>query len=70
MSIEGDFKFACLEEYYGDDEMVLKQIYECKECGAKMVFTHLPDYKNLLIQENPRCLDCGHGGIKTIHILN
>lgn len=70
MSFEGDFKFERFEEYFGDAKQVKKIIDECKVCGSKMVFTHLSDYKNLLVQESARCPECGNGSRKIIHILN
>jgi hypothetical protein len=30
----------------------------------------MPDYKNLLVQETARCMDCGCGNRRVIHILN
>lgn len=65
-----DYKFACYEEYYGTADDVKKMISECKVCGSKLMLSHLPDYKNLLVQETARCLDCGHGNRRVIHALN
>ncbi len=65
-----DYKFACYESYYGGPEEVLKSIDECKRCGAKLVFGHLSDFKNLIIHESARCVDCGHENRKIIHVLN
>lgn len=70
MSFDSDFKFENFEEYFGDANQVDKIINECEVCNAKMIHTHLSDYKNLCIQENSRCPDCGHGNRKKIHILN
>ncbi|MFZ9002305.1 MAG: hypothetical protein ACO20H_13445 [Bacteriovoracaceae bacterium] len=70
MSFDPDFKFEKFESYYGDITQVKKIIDDCRHCGAKMVFTHLSDYKNLLVQETARCPQCGHGKRKLIHILN
>ncbi|MBT3983751.1 MAG: hypothetical protein HOE90_20520 [Bacteriovoracaceae bacterium] len=70
MSYEEDYKFECFEEYFGDAENVKKIINKCRQCGSKMVFNHLPDYKNLLIQESARCMECGEGARKTICTLN
>lgn len=67
---ETDFKFENFVEYHGTIENVKKQIDECQVCGAKLMLSHLPDYKNLLVQETARCLDCGAGNRKIIHILN
>ena len=70
MSMDDDYKFECFEEYFGDAESVRKIIQLCPKCGAKMVFNHLPDYKNLLIHESARCMECGEGQRKKICILN
>lgn len=70
MSQETDYKFACYEEYYGSPDEVKKHMNECKVCGAKLMLSHLPDYKNLLVQETARCLDCGNGNRRIIHVLN
>ncbi len=65
-----EFQFECFESYHGDAETVKKTIDDCKVCGAKLMHSHLPDYKNLLIQETARCMDCGCAGNKIIHVLN
>ncbi len=70
MSAEVDFKFEKYEDYFGSIDDVQKTICECPVCGAKFTFNHLPDYKNLIIQENSRCMECGHGSKKMIHVLN
>ncbi|MFW5887896.1 MAG: hypothetical protein ACOCUH_03755 [Bacteriovoracia bacterium] len=70
MAQEADYKFEQYEEYFGGVEEVMRQMDECKVCGSRLVFNHLPDYKNLLIQESARCLECGHDNRKIIHILN
>ena len=70
MAADENFKFERFEDYFGDKDEVIKQIDDCKKCGAKLVFTHLPDYKNLLVQETSRCMECGQGGHRTIHIIN
>ena len=65
-----DYKVESFEEYWGTSDNVQRLITECDMCGAKMVFTHLPDYKNLLVQETGRCTDCGEGHRKRIHSIN
>jgi ribosomal protein S27AE len=70
MALDIDFSFEKFEEYYGDADQVKKIIDECNSCGAKMVQTHLSDYKNLLVQETARCPECGQGSRKLIHIIN
>ena len=67
---DGDFKFESFEEYYGTAEEVKKHINECKVCGSKLILSHMPDYKNLIIQETARCIDCGSGNRKIIHVMN
>ena len=68
--MENDYKFFCYEEFYGTKEDISKQIDECYACKSKLVFSHFPDYKNLLVQETARCLDCGRGNRKIIFVLN
>ena len=70
MSKEADFKFERYEEYWGSPENVKKIIDECKVCGSKLLLSHMPDYKNLLVQETARCIECGSGNRKLIHVLN
>lgn len=70
MSSETDYKFEKFEEYWGDAKNVQKQIQNCKVCGSKLLLSHMPDYKNLLVQETARCIECGGGNRKNIHILN
>lgn len=70
MSMDLDFKFENFQEYYGDAQTVKKIINDCSICGAKLVITHLSDYKNLLMQETARCPDCGQGHRKLIHVIN
>jgi uncharacterized Zn finger protein len=70
MPNDADYKFETYEKYYGDHDNVKKIIDDCKNCGAKLVFSHLPDYKNLIIQETARCMECGTNFRKLIHILN
>ncbi|MCT4642808.1 MAG: hypothetical protein N4A33_10995 [Bacteriovoracaceae bacterium] len=70
MSNEVDFKFEKFEEYWGNADNVQKQICNCKVCGAKLLLSHMPDYKNLLVQETARCIECGSGNRKLIHVLN
>ncbi len=65
-----DFKFEKFEEYYGDAKQVKKQIDDCQICGAKLIFSHMSDYKNLVVQESARCPECGSGSKKKIHVLN
>ena len=64
------YKFEKYEEYYGDVQQVQKLINDCKECGAKLIQTHLSDYGNLFVQENSRCPECGQDNRKIIHSLN
>ncbi len=70
MSKEVSFKFERYEEYWGTADDVKKTMSECKICGSKLLLSHMPDYKNLLVQETARCIDCGSGNRKIIHVLN
>ena len=69
-SSESDFKFEKFEEYFGPIENVQKQISECRVCSSKLIISHMPDYKNLIVQETARCIECGAGNRKVIHVLN
>lgn len=69
-SSESDFKFEKFEEYFGPIENVKKQINECRVCNSKLIISHMPDYKNLIVQETARCIECGAGNRKVIHVLN
>ncbi len=57
-------------EYYGTPEEITRKLDECKVCGSKLSFNHLPDYKNLLLQESARCMECGCTNRKVIHVLS
>ena len=65
-----DFKFERFEEYFGGVDQVKKIMDDCQVCGAKLILSHMPDYKNLLVQETARCMECGAGNRKVIHIIN
>jgi DNA-directed RNA polymerase subunit RPC12/RpoP len=64
------YKIENYLEYHGSIEEVKKSMDECKTCGSKMLLTHVPDYKNLIIHENAKCLDCGDNSRKIVHIIN
>jgi ribosomal protein S27AE len=70
MSSQSDFKFERFEEYLVSVDDVKKQIDECPVCGSKLLLSHMPDYKNLLVQETARCIECGASDRKVIHVLN
>lgn len=70
MSSQSDFKFERFEEYLVSVDDVKKQIDECPTCGSKLLLSHMPDYKNLLVQETARCIECGANDRKIIHVLN
>ena len=59
-SSESDFKFEKFEEYYGPIDHVKKQINECKVCHSKLIISHMPDYKNLIVQEGELRIDNGN----------
>lgn len=65
-----DFKFETYQEYWGSADQVSKVIKACDACGKDMIFSHLPDYKNLVIQEAARCPHCGECGRSVYHIIN
>jgi ribosomal protein S27AE len=68
--MDSDTKFEKFEEYFGSIEEVKRTIDECSVCGSKLLLSHLPDYKNLIVQETARCMECGEGNRKVIHIIN
>ena len=51
-------------------EEVINRIHHCSLCGAKLLLSHISDYKNLFIQETSRCLDCGQGAKKEFYNIN
>ena len=65
-----DYHFENFLEYHGDIEQVTKHINFCFGCGAKLLLSHMADYKNYIIQETSRCLDCGNGTRRIIHTIN
>lgn len=67
---DSELKFEKFEEYFGTPEQVKKQITECPVCGSKMILSHMPDYRNLIVQETARCINCGAGNRKTVHVIN
>lgn len=60
------------EESSGKESIqkTIQKFNHCPECGAKLLLSHWSDYKSLLVQETARCLDCGKGNRKDIHVLN
>lgn len=70
MSCKSEFKIEDFVEFFGKADEVVERIDNCEYCGAKLLLSHLPDYRNLLIQETSRCLDCGGIHKKVLHILN
>jgi hypothetical protein len=70
MSSPNDFKIENFEEYFGDILRVKSIIDNCEICGSKLIFAHLSDYKNLLIQETAHCPECGNKGRRKLHVLN
>jgi hypothetical protein len=65
-----DYRFENYLGYYGDAEHVKQQISHCTCCGAKLLLSHMSDFKNLMIQETARCLDCGEGTQRIIFCIN
>lgn len=70
MSKELEFQFEHQEKYVGNVEEIKSSITHCKHCGFEMIFTHQPDYRNLILQEVARCTKCKKGSRKLIHIMN
>ena len=70
MSKSSDYQFEYLEKYIGTSEEVKEQVFYCSYCKSELIFNHLPDYKNLTLQETTRCVRCGKSNSKIIHILN
>ena len=70
MSKSSDYQFEYFEKYIGTSEEVKEQVSHCSYCKSELIFSHLPDYKNLTLQEIRRCVKCGKSNAKTIHILN
>ncbi|MCY4645107.1 MAG: hypothetical protein OXB88_10860 [Bacteriovoracales bacterium] len=70
MSKSSDYQFEYFEKYVGTIEEVKEQVSFCPHCKSEFIFSHLPDYKNLTLQEVKRCVKCGKGGGRIIHIMN
>lgn len=70
MSKPLDFQFECQEKYHGDEYNVREMMNFCGKCGHELIFTHSPDYNNLILQESAKCMKCGKGDRKLIHIIN
>ena len=70
MSKSADYQFEYLEKYVGTSEEIKEQLSFCSHCKSELIFSHLPDYKNLTLQEVRKCVKCGKGGDNIIHILN
>lgn len=70
MSKELEFQFECVEKYKISVDEVKEQVQYCSHCGHELIFSHLPDYKNLMMQETAKCMKCGKGSRKLIHIIN
>jgi DNA-directed RNA polymerase subunit RPC12/RpoP len=64
------YKLENFLDYHGSVEEVQKMIDRCPYCGSELLLTHVPDYKNLIIHESAKCLDCGNSNRKIIHIIN
>jgi|GEM_PF-392169 len=65
-----NFKFALLEEYFGDARQVIKQIQECRVCQTEMIFSHQSDYKSFLLEESSQCPECGHKNTNLVFRIN
>jgi hypothetical protein len=70
MNFKEEYVFVNYLEYHGGVESVVKMMSHCGQCGAKFLLSHMVDYKNYLIQETSKCLDCGQGSKKVLHPLN
>lgn len=70
MNIKTQYQLTDYLEYFGNVEQVTKQLHHCGICGAKLLLSHMPDYKNHFIQETSRCLDCGEGSKQELHSIN
>lgn len=70
MACKSEIKVENFLEYFGTSKDVVKKIESCNKCGAKLLLSHLPDYKTLQVQENSRCLDCGGVNKRTLHVMN
>jgi hypothetical protein len=57
-------------EFYGNVEQVKKMMNHCSHCGAKLLQSHMPDYRHHVIQETLRCLDCGEGTTQKHYFIN
>jgi hypothetical protein len=69
-SWELDFKFEQFVDYVGTADEIKEKMDKCPVCGSKLLLSHMPDYRNLFVQETARCMECGAGNRKVIHVLN
>lgn len=70
MSKSSDYQFEYFEKYMGTVEEVKEQLLTCPRCKNDFILSHLPDYKNLTLQEVKKCIRCEEPEHKTIHTLN
>ncbi len=70
MPKEVDFQFECHESYVGTVKEIKEKAHYCQSCGHELILSHTPDHKNLLMQEDAHCINCGKGNRKIIHIIN
>jgi uncharacterized protein with PIN domain len=70
MSCKNELRIENYLEYFGDAKEVANKLERCLCCGAKLLLSHLPDYRALNIQETSRCLDCGEVHKKVLHVIN
>ena len=74
MSLKSEYQTYQINEiftdYSGPADKALARMNHCSCCGAKLLLSHLSDYKSLIVQETSRCLDCGKDNRKIIHVLN
>lgn len=70
MSFDKNFKFETFEKFFGDISQIKRLIDSCNLCGSNLIHSHLADYKNLYMEEQSRCLECGSSEHGIIHIIN
>jgi len=68
--VDNVFELENYLSYFGDKEEVKKDIEECPECGEKLLYTHMKNQENLLIQETGRCFSCHYTKQKKYHVIN
>ena len=56
--------------YFGNTETIQEEISQCKSCGSKLIFQHMPNYKDLILKEIIRCASCSQTPMHQMHRIH